>query len=388
MDPLTGAAVVGVGYYLLKREDAKLPEDTQVGMKPLPVVPAAVAPIIPKVLNQNSGLDFGNLSGAVIGGLIGGQLGDWTNQSLSQYNAPSTKMFTVPVFTAVGAIAGGIIGGIVLKVGIIAAASAGVIVLVILVAVYAVFALASIIEDGVRANEWRRHMRHMVFLVEAKKFKEAILYANLNAQNNQAQGLGFSLGPNQILWMKGTLATQPVLGWAGGQYGLERDVFWPAIKEGDIDGIFGVDASIMTMNNGAALDCKAIWKDAIKPMQSTHASFVVTNKRNPTSAEWQGLLDSEHDNEGHTLRDYSDAADGFVNRIASGIPWVPRYYMEKAWRVPLSLTASEQAIQDAAEAAAIAKQTQPIVTTGGTTLTSGQSTGTGQGGKLDKEKDW
>ncbi len=400
MDPLTIFGVAGAGYLLFKPVAAT----TLPPVVPQTVLPPPVIPPKSFVPSPEIATGLGAISGAAIGALIGGQIGVWAVQSVSQYDAPITKATAVPVFTAVGAITGGIIGGIVLKVGVLAACSFGVIVAVVFVAVYAVFIVAVIIEDTVRYNEWQKRYRSIMRLVKDKRYKAALAEANQGATDG-FEGLGFRLKPFAVDY-SGTGATKAAFGYGGNEFGLEPGFVIPALFPGDYEGIFGVDAEMLTMNNGAPLNVKDTLIQSHLPMRVTVDGFVKKNLRQPTFDEYEVMLDTTHDEQGVSLREYRDASTRFGYMIAPGFPWVPASYFA-AWEPSFSLTHDEQVqaqaqkiVEEAATKAAtntvstVAPQTMSTPsnnattdasTGGGSAYTATGSTGKGksQGSRID-----
>lgn len=351
MEPLTLAAAGG-GVYVLYREGvAKPAKDTQpeftgpakdnLGKR----VGYGVIATTGGALAQKAPDGGAMLGGAAIGALVGMGLGQLLLDQTKSLDAKNAKVWVIPVYTGIGAIAGASLAALISSYGVAAALSGPfvVVVLFVLVLVTAIFIVAMVEEDKLsQINRWNAFATRKIQVVRAVsqgKFKLAMSIANEGAQAGTS-GLGFRLSATApTIYAVGSLEiVGPAFNgaWEANQWGpvagtgLERDYFFPTIKPYDYDTYFGVDGIELEILkvNGAPVNVKQALKDVYAPQKACWDGFVVKNARNPTFAEWQNILDSVTDPDGNKLRAWQDAHDALGMKLRNVCIWIPVYLMQ------------------------------------------------------------
>lgn len=332
MDPVSGVAVVGVGYLLIRREGAASPKDTQ------PESVGARNSTAKKLPAKAAG---GAALGAAIGALTGRAIADMYLDVTSGYNAPTTKAIAVPTIIGTATVGGAIIAFTAITYGAIAAGYVGVIVIAVLAIVFVSFVVAANVEDVDRWNAYVFHKQLIVKSVAAGAYAAALAIANEGAKKG-IPGLGFYLQANQstvyykdTLYFKTAFDASPKIPAPGGhggllnRGGLDKDYYYPALIPYKYETYFGTDGShIMTRNDGTKLDM-IVFLNALRDAQkSAYDSLKKELGRVPKWEEWVSRADSIKDPQGRTLREWIELHDAFGKHIQPNVPWIDTYLLQ------------------------------------------------------------
>lgn len=329
MDPLSGAAIVGVGYLVIRREGAASPDKTQ---------PEGVGPVVTskqKLPPGNNG-NLGQMIGNLVGGVVAGGFLDLTKG----YDAPVTKSVAVPVLTGVAALGGAIVVVVAIGYGALAAGYVGVIVIAVLAICFVSFLAAANVEDVDRWNAYVFHKQIVVKMVAAGNFRGALLQAQ-EAAKAGIPGVGFYLTTESTVYYQDTLyyktafdATPkiPAPGGHGGllnRGGLDKDYYYPSIVPYEYQTYFGFGgAHLMTRNDGTQINCIEFLQALYKVQADAHRELSKALGRAPTWKEWIDVADAIKSNDGRTLREWIDLHDAFGAYIQPNVPWIDVYLLQ------------------------------------------------------------
>lgn len=336
MDPITGAAVVGVGYLLVRRADAVPPDESQ---------PESVG-------NKKQQGAKGQLPRMAAGGGLGGMLGALTGEALANVYLDVTKGYDAPVAKEIGkstiiatsAVGGALVVAVAIGYGALAAGYVGIVVIAVLIIVFSVFVLAANVEDVNRWNNYVSRKQIIVKMVAAGLYKQAMLMANEGAKQG-VPSLGFYLDPNygtvyykDSLYFKTAFDASPkvpsynaagkVVGYQG-RGGLDQNYYYPGIVAYEYDTYFGVDgAHIGTRNDGTQINYITFLKGLYAMQKAAYDALKKQLGRTPTYGEWIASADTTTDQDGHTLREWIGLHDAFGKQIQPNVPWLDIWLLQ------------------------------------------------------------
>ncbi len=326
MDPVSGAALVGVGYvaYL---QTAKKPAQTQ---------PESVGPVI----TSKAPLPARNLREGGLGGLLGAGVSDLFLDVTAGYNAPTTKAVAVPLLTGIAVVGVAVTFVAIGYAGIAVGGYVGLIVVAVLVIVFAVLVISANVEDVDRWNRYVSFKQQVVKAASAGNFRLAMNIA-VEGARQQVSSLGFYLKEEPTVYETNTLYyktafdTTPAIvdplhsGGVFGRGGLDKDYFLPALKRYDYTTYFGVDGAHMaTLSNGGTVNLIAVLSQFRDAQQFVYDKCCEILKRPPTIEEWLNTVDASKDANGTSMRDVIRAHDAFGAAIQPSVPWLDTWLLQ------------------------------------------------------------
>ncbi len=322
MDPLTGTAIVGVGYFAWTRGNTPATQPENGGS----VIPTTKAPL-PR---SNGG----------IGGFLADGVANAFLDVTRAYNAPTTKAIAVPVLIGITVVGVAAVFATVAFGSVAAGGYVGVIVVVILAIVFAVFVAAANHEDVDRYNKFITQKQMVVKAVAGGNFRLAMNIA-VEGARQQIPGLGFYLketptvyGANTLYYKTAFDATPAIKdplheGGVFGRGGLDRDYIYPAVKRYEYETYFGNDgAHIAVGMNGATYNMITILRSFKEAQAQVYGECVRILGRPPTQQEWVTTCDSSKDATGNTLRSVIDAHDVFGKAVQPSVPWLDTWLLQ------------------------------------------------------------